>query len=77
MATAAKKYKDQLKGGRADNKKPSDFDKKQLAEGTRHEREHTKKKSLAQEIAMDHLSEDPKYYQKLKKIEKKKKKGKK
>jgi hypothetical protein len=34
--------------------------------------EHTDDKSKAKEIAMDHLYEDPKYYDKLKKIEGKK-----
>ena len=71
MATASKKYRDRLKGGKADKMKPGDFDKKQLAVGTKHEREHTTDKGLAREIAMDHLAEDPNYYKKLKKMEKK------
>ncbi len=33
------------------------------------EMEHTKDKQRAKEIAMDHLFEDPKYYDKLEKIE--------
>lgn len=41
----------------------------QLRKGIKVEMEHTKDKKQAQEIAMDHLWEDPKYYQKLKKIE--------
>lgn len=63
-------WKDKLKGGKADKKSPKDFDKQALAQGTRHESEHTKDKKLAMEIAMDHLTEDPKYYSKLKQIEK-------
>lgn len=63
-------YKDQLKGGMADKKKPSDFDQEQLEIGTKHEMEHTGDHSKAREIAMDHLAEDPKYYEKLKEIEK-------
>lgn len=47
------------------------FLEKELEKGIKVEREHTKDKSKAKEIAMDHLSEDPKYYQKLSKIENK------
>jgi hypothetical protein len=54
--------KDELKGGKADNKKPSDFDSKQLAAGIKVEYEHTNDKQKAREIAMDHLAEDPDYY---------------
>lgn len=64
------KHKDKLPGGKADKKSPKDFDKDALAEGTKHEMEHTKDKSLAQEIAMDHLTEDSNYYEKLKQVEK-------
>lgn len=63
-------HKDKLSGGRADEKKPSDFNVKALAEGAAHEMEHTDDKTLAQEIAMDHLEEDPDYYKKLRSIEK-------
>jgi len=60
-----------LKGGLADNahKKPDDFDPSQLDRGTKVELEHTKDKSVAQAIAMDHLTEDPDYYKKLAKME--------
>jgi hypothetical protein len=58
---------DMIKGGLADKKKPEDFDPKQLAMGIEVEMEHTGNRKLAKEIAMDHLSEDPKYYTKLKK----------
>ena len=47
-----KNHKDRLKGGRADKMKPKDFDKKQLKEGTEHEREHSSDKHIAMEIAM-------------------------
>jgi hypothetical protein len=43
--------------------------KKQLQKGIKVEMEHTTDKQKAKEIAMDHLSEDPKYYDKLKKME--------
>jgi hypothetical protein len=46
--------------------------KKQLQKGMKVEMEHTKDKQMAKEIAMDHLFEDPKYYDKLEKIEGKK-----
>jgi len=46
--------------------------KNQLNKGMKVEMEHTKDKQRAKEIAMDHLFEDPKYYDKLEKIEGKK-----
>jgi len=61
---------DKISGGKADKKNPSDFDAVALKEGTKHEMEHTDNHDIAREIAMDHLSEDPKYYDKLKEIEK-------
>ena len=63
------RWNDQLKGGKADHLRPQDFPKKTLLAGMRHELEHTKSHRLAMEIAMDHLAEDPEYYEKLKKIE--------
>ena len=42
---------------------------KQLKKGIEIEKEHTKNKSQAKEIAMDHIGEDPKYYDKLSKME--------
>ena len=38
---------------------------KQLEKGIKVESEHTTDKAIAKEIAMDHLFEDPKYYDKL------------
>jgi len=43
--------------------------KKQLSMGIQVELEHTDDPSMAAEIAKDHLTEDPDYYTKLKKIE--------
>jgi hypothetical protein len=60
---------DELPGGLADKKTPSDFDPKALAKGTKVELEHTSDPKLAREIAMDHLTEDPMYYEKLETIE--------
>ena len=42
---------------------------KQLKKGIDVEREHTKKMSVAREIALDHLYENPYYYDELEKIE--------
>lgn len=67
---AAAAWRDRLSGGKADDKKPSDFSPSQLSKGERHEREHTNEGPLAREIAMDHLAEDPRYYDKLEKVEK-------
>lgn len=68
---ALKEYRDRLVGGLADTMKPKQFDAKALAKGVKVELEHTDDDELALEIAMDHLSEDPLYYEKLDLIEKK------
>ena len=60
---------DLIPGGLADNKPESSFDKDELSKGVKVELEHTNSKDLAKEIAKDHLTEDPKYYSKLEKIE--------
>lgn len=60
---------DKLPGGLADDKTPEDFDPLALEEGLKVELEHTTDKELAREIAMDHLTEDPEYYIKLRKVE--------
>jgi hypothetical protein len=56
------KTKEKLKGGKGDERPDSDFNKKDLEDGIKHEMEHTKDRSIAKEIAKDHLSEDPNYY---------------
>jgi hypothetical protein len=63
--------KDRLPGGLADDASPKEFDPDELELGVKTESEHTTDKSLAREIAMDHLTEDPKYYTKLKNFESK------
>jgi len=70
---------DKIEGGLADNltiekiadKHNVDVDKivDQLVKGLEVEMEHTSELNVAMEIAMDHVSEDPKYYDKLSKIE--------
>lgn len=64
------KEREELKGGAGDSKPDSDFNSQQLEIGIKHEMEHTKNRKIAKEIAKDHLSEDPNYYKKIKKIEK-------
>lgn len=71
---------DKIKGGKADNMSVEDIANKfgvtvtkinkELEMGIEVEMEHTKSKKLAKEIAMDHLSEMPDYYTRLKKMEK-------
>lgn len=41
----------------------------QLAKGIRVEKEHTSDEKIAREIALDHLSEFPDYYDRLAKVE--------
>lgn len=56
-------WKDTIKGGKADKRKPSDFDPKELEMGADDEHEeHTSSWHKAKEIAMDHLVGDPHYY---------------
>ena len=57
--------KDAIKGGKGDKTSKKDIDPKQLLVGTEVEKEHTKDKEKAEEIAIDHLEEKPKYYTKL------------
>jgi len=58
-------------GGRADGRPCSDFDSEQIKKGIKVEMEHTTNPRIAAEIARDHLSEDPKYYDHLIAMEKK------
>jgi 8-oxo-dGTP pyrophosphatase MutT (NUDIX family) len=62
--------KDVLHGGVADNLPDREFSPAALAEGAKHEYEHTNNDQAAKEIAKDHLSEDKSYYEKIKEIEK-------
>jgi hypothetical protein len=71
---------DKIRGGKADNMTKEDIAKKfgvtvakinkELEMGIKVELEHTTSKRLAKEIAMDHLTEIPDYYTRLKKMEK-------
>lgn len=66
-------YKDKLSiaGGLAasENKKPEDFDPRQLKMGIEVEKEHTSDPEVAKRISMDHLCETPDYYSRLKRME--------
>jgi 8-oxo-dGTP pyrophosphatase MutT (NUDIX family) len=61
---------DMLPGGDADHADISKLPADQVLKGSVHETEHTKDPGLAVEIASDHVVEDPKYYDKLEKMEK-------
>jgi hypothetical protein len=61
--------KDLLPGGEADNVPDREFPRAALAKGQKHEHEHTDNDQIAKEIAKDHLSEDPRYYEKVEQIE--------
>lgn len=67
-------WKDRMPGGLADKKSPQDFDPEAVLKGMKVELEHTDDDSragrlLAIEIALDHLAENPKYYDELATIE--------
>lgn len=51
-----------LPGGKGSGRRASDFDPTQLRVGTAIELEHTGDRRIAREIAMDHLTENPRYY---------------
>jgi hypothetical protein len=59
-----------LPGGEGDGKADETFDEGLLAKGIAVEKEHTDDEQVAKEIAKDHLSEDPAYYDKLDEMEK-------
>jgi hypothetical protein len=46
----------------------AEFDPTELERGTVHELEHTRNRLVAQKIAMDHLRENPGYYQILEEV---------
>jgi len=59
------KSTNKIKGGKGDKLTPDRVDQRELYRGIRVEMEHTKDPEKAQEIALDHLAEDPAYYTKL------------
>ena len=56
---------DSILGGKGDKTDPSSVDANELAVGKKVEREHTDSDERAEEIALDHLTENPKYYSEL------------
>lgn len=52
-------------GGKGDTTKESDVNQEELQVGMAVEKEHTNDASIAKEIALDHLTENPKYYSEL------------
>jgi len=62
-------WQDKMPGGLADDKSPADFDPEAVLKGMQVELEHTDDKRTAVEITLDHLTEDPEYYDKLATIE--------
>jgi len=60
-----RKWRDRLEGGKADNKNPEDFPNEDIIIGQKVQREHTSNPDIATELAMDHLSKDSDYYDKL------------
>jgi hypothetical protein len=70
---------DKISGGVSNSDTPSDVAKHHgvsvkeiedaIAKGTKVEMEHTDDTKIASEIAKDHVYEDPKYYDKLSKVE--------
>lgn len=61
----AKKKKNKLKGGKGDKLTADDVNPYELRKGIREELEHTNDLDEAEEIALDHLAEDPLYYTNL------------
>jgi hypothetical protein len=54
-----------IPGGAARNLDPRRYNARELKVGTAIEMEHTRSRRVAREIAMDHLTEDHRYYTKL------------
>lgn len=53
---------EKLQGGLGDEATPQDFDTEQVVMGLRVEMEHSDDPTVALEIVLDHLTEDPEYY---------------
>ncbi len=70
----ARGFFDVLKSGIGDRTPESALSRRQLALGQKAESEHTNDPRIAREIARDHLTEFPNYYDRLKSFEKRLKK---
>jgi hypothetical protein len=60
-----REWKDKIHGGKGDDYTPDDFDEDDIKIGTAVEREHSNNPDIATELTIDHLAEDPDYYDKL------------
>src|SRR5512139_707241 len=60
---------EKIPGGISEGVPASKFDPTELERGIAVEMEHTTDRAIAEEIAKDHLAEDPDYYKKLEKME--------
>ena len=60
---------DMIEGGLGDKVPRSKFNKNSVNKGIKIEMEHTDNPVIAAEIARDHLTEDPQYYEKLERME--------
>lgn len=58
-----------LEGGKVKDKPEEAFTPESIQKGIEVEKEHTNNEEIAKKIALDHLSEDPMYYDKLTKME--------
>lgn len=58
-------YKDTIKGGKGDKTDPATLDKQELAVGIAVEKEHSSSIEQALEIAVDHITENSRYYHEL------------
>lgn len=58
-------FEDKIQDGKGDNTSESSVDYEELQVGMAVEKEHTSDTELAKEIALDHLTENPKYYSEL------------
>jgi hypothetical protein len=67
--TGSVRKAEKLEGGAGDNTPDDAFDPEQLKAGIKVELEHTKDRAVAKEVAKDHLTESPDYYEKLKVME--------
>lgn len=69
MAADDRPLPQHIPGGRGAGKSLDAFDPRELAAGAKVEMEHTTDPAIAREIATDHLTEMPDYYDRLKKME--------
>jgi len=69
MDDLVEKFVPQMPGGKGEDLDPSEVDPEVLKKGIKVEMEHTTDPMLALEISLDHISEDPLYYDKLETID--------